>query len=452
MSVRTCSFVRSASLVGPAPDEPVGPPHDGSALAFGTLFSSQGARFPRTGPCPVRHQEGRRFPDDPDAPVHVDRLRQASLLDQSSVLRKVAPTRNPCSETFPGATSDDTTLPWCPSTRASAPRYPSGRLPNPPRRGAPGPARAGARPATLLAVDRTEGEAGLLEWYQPRRSRYPWRVRPSPYGVLVSEVMLQQAQAARVAPAYTAFIERFPTLRALAAAPLREVLRAWTGLGYSRRAVGLRASARAIVALHGGEVPGDPDILRGLPGIGSYTAAAVASLAHGAPMPALDTNVRRVVARARLGVDSQSSSPPDIARAAREWMGGHRSADWNQAVMDLGREVCRPFPKCGACPISGACRYHAADRAGKASPRPRPRPHPRRPPPPFRGSTRELRGRILALLLDRASATLSLLAGATNRPVPEVTNAVAGLALDGLLAAGPAALAGRPSGRVRLAD
>src|SRR5438876_715357 len=128
--------------------------------------------------------------------------------------------------------------------------------------------------------------------------------------------MLQQTQAARVAPAFGRFVERFPTVRDLAAAPRAEVLRAWAGLGYNRRAVALSEAARAIVRDHSGRVPSDPAALQRLPGVGPYTAAAVASLAYGVPAPALDTNVRRVVARARVGTEPHEVRAGDLRSAA----------------------------------------------------------------------------------------------------------------------------------------
>src|SRR5438445_5270827 len=138
--------------------------------------------------------------------------------------------------------------------------------------------------ATLCEVDT---RAALLAWYEPRRRRYPWRVGPDPYRVLVSEVMLQQTQAERVGPAFERFVGRFPDVHALAAAPKADVLRAWGDLGYNRRAVRLAEAARAVVRDHGGRIPSDPATLRSLPGVGPYTAAAVASIGHGLPVAAI---------------------------------------------------------------------------------------------------------------------------------------------------------------------
>jgi A/G-specific adenine glycosylase len=285
----------------------------------------------------------------------------------------------------------------------------------------------------------------LLAWYRPRHRRYPWRhPRPDPYHVLVSEFMLQQTQAARVALSFRSFLERFPTVRALAAAPRREVLRAWAGLGYNRRAVALSQAARRIVSRHDGTVPSEPDILVDLPGVGPYTAAAVASIAFGARLPAVDTNVRRVVARAALGVDGPEAKPAAVRVAACEWMGGADPGVWNQAVMDLGREICRPTPRCDRCPLSAWCSFRLAGRA--------PAVRRRGATSPFDGSTRQLRGAIVRILGRRESATVAQIARETSQPLDRLVRAVAGLADEGLVAAGPAALAGRPRGRVRLPD
>jgi A/G-specific adenine glycosylase len=277
----------------------------------------------------------------------------------------------------------------------------------------------------------------LLAWYAPRRRAYPWRAARDPYRVLVAEVMLQQTQAARVVPAYRAFLRRFPSVGALASAPRAEVLRAWSGLGYNRRAAHLHEAARTIVRDHGGRVPGDPEALQRLPGVGPYTAAAVAAIAFGVPVPAIDVNVARVVSRARLGAERAGTAA--VRRAALAWLDGHDPAAWNQALMDLGREVCRPLPRCGDCPLSEGCRALARGVPGGRAPRPR---------TPFEGSFRQVRGRVLRAALAGAT-TLGRLAAETGEPLDRVGAAVAALARDGLLVATHAALAGRPSGRVR---
>jgi A/G-specific adenine glycosylase len=284
--------------------------------------------------------------------------------------------------------------------------------------------------------------AGLLEWYEPRRAAYPWRLRPDPYRVLVSEVMLQQTQAARVASAFERFVTRFPSVESLAAAPVAEVIRAWSGLGYNRRAVALSNAARAIVRDHGGRVPDDPIALRDLPGVGPYTAAAVASLAYGRPVPAVDTNVSRVVARAVLGRQPEELPPATVRAAAELQIDGQDPGGWNQAVMDLGREICRPVPRCHECPLSGSCRSRRRGR----TPRGRTRGGPR-----FEGSTRQLRGRVVAALAE-GPRTLGSLAARTGQPAELLAVRLSRLVADGLVEASPAALAGARHGRVRLAE
>jgi A/G-specific adenine glycosylase len=260
---------------------------------------------------------------------------------------------------------------------------------------------------------------------------------------LVSEVMLQQTQASRVAPAYLAFVRRFPTIRHLARADRADVLRGWGGLGYNRRAVALWEAARAIVRDHGSEVPSDPVQLERLPGVGPYTAAAIASMGYGAPVPALDTNVRRVVSRVVLGADPADVPPADVRIAAWKLLDRRDSAGWNQAVMDLGRLVCRAEPRCEVCPLARRCRYRKGGRPATPS-RARPTQG------PFAGSTRELRGAIVRSLRTSRSLTLRELARRTGRPMAEVAEVVAALHREGMVTAGPAARTGAPRGRVRL--
>ena len=266
--------------------------------------------------------------------------------------------------------------------------------------------------------------------------------------MLVSEFMLQQTQAARVVPAYRSFVARFPTLKALAGTSRRDVLEGWSGLGYNRRAVRLREAARGIVAQHDGVIPSDPAVLATLPGIGPYTAAAVASIAFGVPVPAVDTNVRRVVARAVLGIDGNDAPLREVSRAASAWMGGTDPGIWNQAVMDLGREVCRTVPRCSSCPLRGECAFRRRGLAGRPSPG---TDRSQLPAAPFEGSSRQLRGAIVRILVDRPVVTISSLSRATGRPPGSVAEIVGALAAEGLVRAGPVAVAGSRRGRVRLA-
>jgi A/G-specific adenine glycosylase len=284
----------------------------------------------------------------------------------------------------------------------------------------------------------------LLDWYRPRRRAYPWRSeRSDPYRILLSEVMLQQTQVGRVIPAFTEFVGRFPTVGSVAAAPRSEVLRAWSGLGYNRRAVNLSEAARLVVRDYGGVIPSDPEALLRLPGVGPYTAAAVASIAFGIPVPAVDTNVARVVARARLGTEPQETPKRTLHAAASAWLDPRAPGAWNQALMDLGRDICRPVPRCPACPLSGDCRFRAEAREGTPA---------RRPHPPFHGSLRQVRGAILRTLRNRSSVSVGTLVREIGEPVERVAEAVTGLSRDGLIEASAASLFGRVRGRVRLPE
>jgi A/G-specific adenine glycosylase len=249
---------------------------------------------------------------------------------------------------------------------------------------------------------------------------------------VVSEVMLQQTQAARVVPAYRRFVRRFPSVQALAATSRADVVRAWAGLGYNRRAVALHEAARAIVREHGGRVPSTVEALRGLTGVGPYTAAAVASMAFGAPVPAVDTNVARVIGRVSLGIDGADRREVEVV--ASELVDRRYPGEWNQAVMDLGREVCRPVPRCDACPLARTCRFRRTDA---------PIAPPRRRQLPFEGSTRQLRGAVVRYLRQIDSATVETLATATGRSEEDVVEAARALARDGLARVDPGATPGQ---------
>src|SRR5215211_7909625 len=222
----------------------------------------------------------------------------------------------------------------------------------------------------------------LLDWYAEVRRPLPWRFTRDPWAILVSEVMLQQTQAARVVPHYERFLARYPAPEALAAAPPADAIAAWSGLGYNRRVLALRAAARVVA--EAGWPP--PDALETLPGVGPYTAAALGSLAWDAPMAAVDTNVRRVIERR----DGVRRGPRPLARRAAELLPAGRAAAWNQAMMELGATVCRPRrPDCGACPLQPGC---AGPSALPAVPR-------RGGREPFEATDRWARGRLLAALV-----------------------------------------------------
>ena len=203
----------------------------------------------------------------------------------------------------------------------------------------------------------------LLAWYRAHRRDLPWRRTRDPYRIWVSEIMLQQTQVATVLPYYDRFLKRFPDVRALARAPEAEVLRHWAGLGYYSRARNLREAARR-VAGEGGNLPAEPEALRELPGIGRYTAGAIASIAFGKPAPLVDGNVIRVLSRL-FGVDGDMSRPANQERIwelAGRLVKGEAPGDLNQALMELGATVCTPAqPNCAVCPVKADCRARGAD-------------------------------------------------------------------------------------------
>lgn len=214
----------------------------------------------------------------------------------------------------------------------------------------------------------------ILRWYARNGRRFPWRETRDPYRVLVSEVMLQQTQADRVAARYPPFLERYPDVDALAAAPRADVLRAWSGMGYNNRAVRLHGAVKEVAAKYGGRVPADTSALEALPGIGRYTAHAVACFAHGRRVPVVDVNVRRVLSRIFRPMKSPAGAVAEkeaweIARAILP----ANAYDWHQALMDFGAMVCSArVPKCDGCPVARECLSRrslpgGADRPGRAN-------------------------------------------------------------------------------------
>ncbi len=196
----------------------------------------------------------------------------------------------------------------------------------------------------------------LLAWYRRHGRDLPWRRTNDPYHAMVAEFMLQQTGVGRVLPVYSAFLERFPTLQALANSPVSDVIRAWSGMGYNRRAINLQRAARTIVDEHGGNVPRNTADLQKLPGIGRYTAAAIACFAFHRSVPMMDTNIRRVLGRlitGRSDVDADAGWTLSEAAVPRD---GARASAWHQALMDLGATVCLARrPKCGECPVNDLC-------------------------------------------------------------------------------------------------
>jgi A/G-specific adenine glycosylase len=206
--------------------------------------------------------------------------------------------------------------------------------------------------------------ADLLAWYDRHRRVLPWRTPPGrradPYHVWLSEIMLQQTTVKAVGPYYAKFLARWPDIGALAAAPLDDVLKAWAGLGYYARARNLHACARAVVARHGGRIPATEAALRELPGIGSYTAAAVAAIAFDTPASPVDGNIERVIARLHALEAPLPAVKPDIAKLARALTPPQRAGDFAQAMMDLGATVCTPKnPACALCPWNENCAAFA---------------------------------------------------------------------------------------------
>ena len=251
--------------------------------------------------------------------------------------------------------------------------------------------------------------AALLDWYAREARPLPWRATRDPYALLVSEVMLQQTQAARVVPYYERFLARFPDPPALAAAAPRDVLETWSGLGYNRRALALQAAARAVAAR------GWPADLTELPGVGPYTAAAVGSFAWDRQEAAVDTNVRRVIER----VDGVVRLPSALAARAAQVVPPGRAADFNQAMMEVGATVCRPrSARCDDCPLHDGCATR-----GEGGPAVPPR---RRGAERFEDTDRWARGRILAALV--AGEPLPVAVSGRRR-----ARALAGLERDGLI-------------------
>ncbi len=241
-------------------------------------------------------------------------------------------------------------------------------------------AAAGRGEGTGDAARDEAARAALEAWFARVARDLPWRRTRDPYAILLSEVMLQQTRVETVVPYFERFLARFPDVRALADAPVDDVLSLWSGLGYYRRARGLHLAAREIVARYGGRVPAEASDLRSLPGVGAYTAGAVSSIAFGRREPLVDGNVARVLSR----LDGLEEDPKSAAGARRLWETAARlvpdrePGKWNEALMELGATICAPRdPRCGDCPLRAVCRAHRDGReaelpvvrAKKASPR-----------------------------------------------------------------------------------
>lgn len=272
----------------------------------------------------------------------------------------------------------------------------------------------------------------VLDWYDEHQRDLPWRRRTaSAWSVMVSELMLQQTPVVRVLPVHEAWLARWPTPAALADDPAGEAVRAWGRLGYPRRALRLHAAATLIRDRHGGEVPATYDELRALPGVGDYTAAAIAAFAFGQRQVVLDTNVRRVLARTLAGAELPA---PSVTRAERDLAASvlpeddPTAATWSVAVMELGALVCTAnAPACARCPVADLCAWNQAGRPAYDGPA--------RKAQTYAGTDRQCRGRLLAVVRDAEGAVpLARLEAAW--PLPEQrARALDSLLADGLLVA-----------------
>ena len=275
----------------------------------------------------------------------------------------------------------------------------------------------------------TRGGSPLLRWAATRGRDLPWRATRDPWAVLVSELMLQQTQVPRVVPRYDAFLEAFPTPAACARAGVGDVVRAWAGLGYNRRAVNLHATATVVVGRHGGRLPDDLAQLLELPGVGPYTARAVLAFAFERDVGVVDTNAARVLAR----LEGRSLDRRTVQALADARVPAGRGWAWNQAMLDLGATVCTSrAPRCTACPLARDCAWWSAGRpdpdpargsAGVSTGQSR-----------FEGSDRQGRGRLVDALRRQGVLEPDELAAAAGWPDDPVRTAtvVATLVRDGL--------------------
>lgn len=267
----------------------------------------------------------------------------------------------------------------------------------------------------------------VIAWFAVARRPLPWRAHGvSAWGVLVSEFMLQQTQVDRVIPRWQAWMQRWPAPEDLAAAPVADALRLWDRLGYPRRAKWLHACAVTIRDRHDGMVPADEAALLALPGVGHYTAAAVRAFAYGLPGVVLDTNVRRVIARAVAGTGGVAPHVPAEERHRAAALADHpRSATWSAAVMELGALVCTSArPACHACPIADSCAWRAVGYPAAPAQRRQAR---------FEGSDRQARGRIMAVVRGSARSVPLSAIEAAWADAEQRDRAMASLLADGLL-------------------
>jgi A/G-specific adenine glycosylase len=303
---------------------------------------------------------------------------------------------------------------------------------------------AESRHAAESPVGDTAPVKGLTQWFAVSARDLPWRVPPrEAWGVLVSEVMLQQTPVSRVEPVWLRWMARWPKPSDLAAEPAGESVRMWGRLGYPRRALRLHGAAATITSLHGGRVPADRATLLTLPGVGGYTAAAVMAFAHRRRIPVLDTNVRRVLARVLDGRGQPATASPTAAEHTRLAQllptDDEAAAVYSEALMELGAVVCTSrAPSCPACPLAQRCAWLAA-----GSPDNGPRPGRQ---VAFAGSDRQVRGRILHLVRSTPRPVAQAEIDLTWAEPRQLRRAQASLLHDGLLQECPDGRFSLPSG------
>lgn len=294
---------------------------------------------------------------------------------------------------------------------------------------APSPVTSSDPDADPVGLLDASGIDAVIDWFAREGRDLPWRESDTTaWGILVSEIMLQQTPVVRVLPRWQEWMRRWPTPQDLAEAPTADVLRAWDRLGYPRRALRLQACARAIVEEHGGEVPRGLESLRALPGIGEYTAAAVTAFAHHDRAVVADTNIRRVLVRCVRGKASPGSTFTASQRAlATEVLpaGTERSVRWNQSVMELGALVCTArSPHCDLCPIAPHCAWLAKGRPAESGTPARPQ--------AFEGTDRQMRGRIMALLREGPASRERIAQLRSDETDDRVPRCLESLVADGL--------------------
>lgn len=283
--------------------------------------------------------------------------------------------------------------------------------------------------------------AALNHWYRDNARDLPWRPHPSDWEVLTCEIMSQQTPLARVVPIWREWMERWPTPADLAQAARSEILTAWKHLGYPRRAIALHECARTIVARHGGVIPRSRADLLALPGIGPYTAAAIATFAFGQRTTVLDVNIRRVLARIFTATERPGPSPTRAEQQLAERVLPDSPDDavrWNAALMEFGALICQArTPQCERCPISQWCQWRAAGYPSGKTPAPRTQ--------KWEGTDRQMRGKIMAEIRRRGAVPRAeILTYRTSANDPhQAKRALAGLLGDGLVITTPTAVSGQ---------